>query len=1703
MKQTHWAAAYAILSAFLTLALSSSAEPAAWASPSDINRHTKSLKQFFDGIPDRYPGSAGNLEMERRLAERFAASGLPHGEIKFRAPRLVEGTSTIQMPNGEALPLLPMHPGLFRPGNFTNSALDFDLIYLAPSPGRLAGETNSHHSEQLSNAAGQDLNNTLILQEFSGRVALDFMELGSQGFIFIGTNHYTRREADSKMSLSEVRVPRFFISEGDGSRLKASLAAAGGRLRVHIHSEPSRWENTFLRDLWAFIPGSDPSLERETVLLVAPIDANCIVPQLAEGATPGANLHLLMNLFDQFRANPPARSVMIAAVNARTQAHRGDRLLSWFLLAPTANIEAVRDLLAGNMREQELMVHYYTNLQFTAESTAADEAFLEGLRTLKDNSLGPYVSIKDPLVTLVKKDVNQLRAKQIELERTLSIADPIAREAERERLEVERQKFVRVLGLLNRVPGSASTLSDLRESAPESIDILKGYVDQIVERNRHWAALNRQDLARSQANAECRRILGGRRIVYALSLELDFDSPNMGFCTGDASGWGAVGNWATRFGRNTVDLSQSLPAVAAGKRKNRLIDTLTRVGGIEEGYYFPRDVSGGAASQYQNVEATPAFGMRNVYATYLRTFTPGDTLANLNVANVTELSLFVPEFLRTLLNNRNMTAPSELLPYANKKSGLTTVWTGQISTFQFDEFAANVVPTLPVPNTCVVTRHLLSAQSIDPQGVVALNMSLSDERAQTMIYGLYWDGAKQKILCDAFHYNPDFTAIDYAVDAGDVHDRVKSEIIKLSDLRKTLAMFNCREFPILDRTDPSLTSAFPITVQQYIILSAARESAPRKYGFYGGDCLVSSKFEPFAKSGPFMIFMEPNERVKVVTRRKRVLLNADVEEPEGHGYRDSAELTGGFFDRAARDMARLNAYRIGNMTGVSDELAQDFLNRGDQAIARMDQALADKDYVAYLRARFQALGAQVKAYNQTTSITNDMLKAVVFYMALLLPFCFFLQKLLFKAVRVEAQMGLFAIIFVITFVIFRIIHPAFRISQSPEAMLVAFIMGGLAFFVIRVLQGRFEGEMQLLFQTYSGMDTSEVAYSTAGQQAMLIGVQNMKRRRVRTALTTATIVLVTFTMLSFSSISKKMSPTIIARSKAAPYTGLMFHWPGQTMDTATASVLSQMFAGKANLVWRSWLLSPRQAEGTKTKRLAMHIDCSPQQTSAQLDAILGLSVLENGFLDKIPILNGGRFFSSDDAREVIVTASIADKLGLDTDDVHRSHLTFMGVDYTIVGILDDGRFSTIRDIDGKPLVPVQVKSKARGQEETVAMDEDGGDGDAGVEYVNPAMLLLMPIQTLASVPSPVAAPYSVSIAFADDEPIWPHVEDLLTGTDAKFFVSSRVPFKAGGESARQIDPGIYYMGSGYRTSIGGLSVLIIPLLIASTIILNTMLGSVYERRSEIAVYNAVGLNPNHIGMFFLAEAFVYAVIGSVGGYLIGQLLTLLLTRFHLVTDLNLNFSSLNVVYVILFTVTIVMLSTLYPAHVATKTAIPSGKRKWSLPDHDGQFMRIVFPYIYQQPLLLGIMSYIEQHFARFTEASLGDLIAEPSGKTRSIDDQGRPVYSLRYQVALAPFDLGVTQTVTFTARYDEQVRSFRIFMDVRRESGQDTNWTFTNRPFLEQLRQHLMRWRNLNAEQHAEFVNAGEASFASIKMTEGAAPGAPGRDPKHTEHPHG
>ena len=89
--------------------------------------------------------------------------------------------------------------------------------------------------------------------------------------------------------------------------------------------------------------------------------------------------------------------------------------------------------------------------------------------------------------------------------------------------------------------------------------------------------------------------------------------------------------------------------------------------------------------------------------------------------------------------------------------------------------------------------------------------------------------------------------------------------------------------------------------------------------------------------------------------------------------------------------------------------------------------------------------------------------------------------------------------------------------------------------------------------------------------------------------------------------------------------------------------------------------------------------------------------------------------------------------------------------------------------------------------------------------------------------------------------------------------------------------------------------LFIPILIAALIVLNTMMGSVYERFKEIGIYSSVGLAPMHIAFLFMAESCVYAVLGTVSGYLFGQSVAKLLIWGGWLSGFTLNYSSLSAI----------------------------------------------------------------------------------------------------------------------------------------------------------------------------------------------------------------
>lgn len=110
-------------------------------------------------------------------------------------------------------------------------------------------------------------------------------------------------------------------------------------------------------------------------------------------------------------------------------------------------------------------------------------------------------------------------------------------------------------------------------------------------------------------------------------------------------------------------------------------------------------------------------------------------------------------------------------------------------------------------------------------------------------------------------------------------------------------------------------------------------------------------------------------------------------------------------------------------------------------------------------------------------------------------------------------------------------------------------------------------------------------------------------------------------------------------------------------------------------------------------------------------------------------------------------------------------------------------------------------------------------------------------------------------------------------------------------------------------SIAGVASVIVPTLIVALIALNAMMGADYERRRGISVH--------------VAEALVYAILVAVLGYLLGQSITLYLTRQDLMDGRFMNYSSLSVISSTAIVMATVVASTVYALRRATALSMPS------------------------------------------------------------------------------------------------------------------------------------------------------------------------------------
>jgi hypothetical protein len=279
------------------------------------------------------------------------------------------------------------------------------------------------------------------------------------------------------------------------------------------------------------------------------------------------------------------------------------------------------------------------------------------------------------------------------------------------------------------------------------------------------------------------------------------------------------------------------------------------------------------------------------------------------------------------------------------------------------------------------------------------------------------------------------------------------------------------------------------------------------------------------------------------------------------------------------------------------------------------------------------------------------------------------------------------------------------------------------------------------------------------------------------------------------------------------------------------------------------------------------------------------------------------------------------------------------------------------------------------------------------------------------------------------------------------------------------------------TGLQGASDVAIVVLIAALIVLNTMLGSVYERTNEIHIYSSLGLAPTHIAALFVAEASVYAVLGAVAGYLVGQMAAKVLLMTGALGGLYLNYSSLAAVGSTVVIMLTVMLSVAYPARVASNIAMPGIERRWTLPEPEDDAMRMNLPFTVTGDQALGVNVFMLDYLAAHADYSLGNF-STGDLSLEAVDFELGEGYALSVMVWLAPYDLGVSEHLTLETTPTEDAEIFQIRAVMKRESGDEASWIRVTRNFINLLRKQYLLWRTLPTAMKGEFGARGRAIIA-------------------------
>ena len=1137
----------------------------------------------------------------------------------------------------------------------------------------------------------------------------------------------------------------------------------------------------------------------------------------------------------------------------------------------------------------------------------------------------------------------------------------------------------------------------------------------------HFSALQGMREFISARMADDWKIVNG--IVPRLSVSLDISSRSRSIAM-LGSGWWLDYRSETYSSTNPIarTIRELMP-------KNDFWDGVTN----PDGRNFKNNVPGRFASEAEllNLAGQPAISLMTSNDVRPFTDSPADILHNIKWENLNAQFVNIVKFSEILANfpedKSGQTKSSIRLPDSfglsglSLKGGFATV-SGKVLTF---DARRSFRPNVPVSNALVLLKSAFHTYL----GVRGTYLVRADAKAKYILKGLpvitsFPENRRAPTFLESFSLDENqnvVQALDFGQQTSD--DYTSLFWLKTAYRETPLVLFDAVPICFYNASNP-LTFASLNVVN---VFDAKGDNYTKHYSVEA--TYATFRFQSYRDTG-IVVYLPDSGRHKFIISELfgpigLTLLNSNELSPFGVGFSNIEAVKSGreSLMQSARDIDYLNTERRNVLAkrGIFNVGIDDVLSQAKEKLFSAEKAKIDLDYSVSLQSSREALALGMQVYPILKTTARDLVFGLGFYLALLIPFCIFLERLLFTNSSISRRFLFATIIFSLVFLLFRMIHPAFEFAENTLILYIAFIMGALSVMVIVFLIGKFESTIQSLTKQ---KERSGGAVTASGI-AISLSLTSMRRRKLRSITTTASIAIATFCVICFTSVSPALRFNEIGVVGIPPYPGVLLrNLDFSPLEGNTSDDMKLAFPN-SDIAPRVWYYG---AEFATTSVIPLRV----KQKLTNVTALLGISTNEEKLTGISKFLVAGNYFSSDDAKEVILPSSVAKRLGVSLGQI-GSTMEFAGLDFRIVGIAEDSRLKELFDLDSELILPADFSSSRRLQN----LGEAGSYAFRTYVRCEPSVVAIVPVNVAFQLGGDLRC---VAVGFPNFEKSGNALRNWMPKTGLNLY----------GGVQGELGPEIRRFSTVSSSKTTGLEFVLIPLFIAGLIVFNTMLTTVIERKSEIGILGAIGLNPKQIGSLFFYESVVYVVLGSIFGYLFAQLFGYVNREFELFQSIHLNFSSASGVLATLLIASVVMLSSIYPSKLSGKLANVGQGDAWALKEPDGDGWDIELPFTVSISQSENLLMHYENWLSNHQQFMVGTFV---SADTRVYDK------SVLATVWLSPFDLGVQQTIKLELIDTSLADVYSVRMQINREAGDPGHWVRLNDRFLQEVRRAFLSWR--------------------------------------------